>query len=64
MCNGDLPLVSKSVWNLSSKKTILGISKNKKYYWSEKEKKGIGHFNYKGHEKLADWIIDKLTSTI
>ena len=64
MCNGDLPLVSKSMWNLSSKKTILGISKNKKYYWNEKEKKGIGHFNYRGHQKLADWIIDKLTSTI
>ena len=64
MCNGDLPLVSKSMWNLSSKKTILGVSKNKKYYWNEKEKKGIGHFNYRGHEKLADWIIDKLTSTI
>jgi len=68
MCKGDLPLVSKTFWNnfeLSPNiQTILGRRKNKEFYWSEKDKRTIGHFNYKGHEKVADWIIDKLTPTI
>ena len=68
LCDGDLPLVAKTTWNnfelSSSIKTILGRRGNKEYYWSEKDNKSIGHFNYKGHEKLADWIVDKLTSTI
>jgi len=68
LCDGDLPLVAKTTWNnfelSSSIKTILGRRRNKEYYWSESENKSIGHFNYKGHEKVADWIIDKLTSTI
>jgi len=67
-CDGDLPLVSKTFWNnfelSSSIDTILGRRKNKKYYWSEKDNRTIGHFNYKGHEKVADWIIGKLTPTI
>ena len=73
-CDGDLPLVSKSFlssktfWDNfelpSSIDTILGRGKNKKYYWSEKDNRTIGHFNYKGHEKVADWIIGKLTPTI
>jgi len=68
LCDGDLPLVAKTTWNnfelSSSLKTILGRRGNKEYYWSEKDNKSIGHFNYKGHEKLADWIVNKLTSTI
>ena len=68
LCKGDLPLVQKTFWNnfeLSpSIKTILGRRGNKEYYWSKDRNKVIGHFNYKGHEKVADWIIDKLTSTI
>ena len=68
LCHGDLPLVAKTTWNnfelSSSIKTILGRRGNKEYYWSDKENKSIGHFNYRGHEKIADWIIDKLTSTI
>ena len=67
-CDGDLPLVSKTFWNnfelSSSIYTILGRRKNKKYYWSEKDNRTIGHFNSKGHEKVADWIIGKLTPTI
>tara|TARA_B100000941_G_scaffold221949_1_gene164276 strand:+ start:405 stop:1058 length:654 start_codon:yes stop_codon:yes gene_type:complete len=67
-CDGDLPLVSKTFWNnfelSSSIDTILGRRKNKKYYWSEKDNRTTGHFNYKGHEKVADWIIGKLTPTI
>jgi len=68
LCHGNLPLVAKTTWNnfeLSpSIKTILGRRGNKEYYWSDKENKSIGHFNYRGHEKIANWIIDKLTSTI
>jgi len=68
LCKGDLPLVQKTFWNnfeLSpSIKTILGRRGNKEYYYNEERKEVIGHFNYKGHEKLADWIVDKLTSTI
>jgi len=68
LCKGDLPLVQKTFWNnfeLSpSIKTILGRRGNKEYYYSEDRKEVIGHFNSKGHDKLADWIVDKLTSTI
>ncbi len=64
MCNGELPLVAKTMnyaYELSPKiKTILGRIKNKEYYWLEHEKRIDGHFNFKGHRKVADFIISQI----
>ncbi len=49
---------------LDKEETLLGRRKNKEYYYNDIKKRSLCHFNYKGHKKIADWIIGKLTSTI
>lgn len=67
MCKGDLPLVAKTMFRMSELspkiKTILGRASNKEHYWNE-ECKQNSHPNPKGHRKIADFVIGKLTPTI
>ena len=41
--------------------TLLGRRKNKKYYYSDTEKKTLCHFNIEGHKRVANYIIGQLT---
>ena len=60
MCRGELPLVSKTIETSTKVKTILGRIKNKKFYWSNKDKKSIGHFNSMGHLEVSKFIISQI----
>jgi len=58
MCGDDLPLVTRGMMDRCD--SLLGRRKNKDYFWDEANKKITGHFNHKGHRKIADWIISQI----
>ena len=52
-CEGSLPLITS--WVLPS---LLGLPKDKEYFYSEHQKQIAGHPNKRGHRKIADLIIE------
>ena len=62
-CKGKISTVARLSF-LKKEVTILGTRKNREYYYRESTQKTCWHFNYKGHRKIADYIIGQLTSTI
>ena len=62
MCGNDLPIVAKGMMDRCD--SLLGRRKNKEYYWSKKRNKVTGHFNYKGHRKIADYIIQIMNNYV
>ena len=55
-CKGTIPTVTRLSF-LKREETILGTRKNGEYYYRESTQKTCCHFNYKGHRKIADYII-------
>ncbi len=55
-CKGTIPTVARLSF-LKREETILGTRMNKEYYYRESTQKTCCHFNYKGHRKIADYII-------
>jgi len=63
-CKGKLQTIANHTLidnPLDREKTLLGRRKNKKYYYSDTEKKTLCHFNIEGHKRVADYIIGQLT---
>ena len=63
-CKGKLQTIANRTMidnPLDREKTLLGRRKNKKYYYSDIEKKTLCHFNIEGHKRVADYIIGQLT---
>ena len=63
-CKGKLQTIANRTMidnALDREKTLLGRRKNKKYYYSDTEKKTLCHFNIEGHKRVADYIIGQLT---
>ena len=63
-CKGKLQTIANRTLidnPLDREKTLLGRRKNKKYYYSDTEKKTLCHFNIEGHKRVADYIIGQLT---
>jgi len=63
-CKGKLQTIANRTMidnALDREKTLLGRRKNKKYYYSDIEKKTLCHFNIEGHKRVADYIIGQLT---
>ena len=58
-CNGgELPTVTRRL--LEKHESILGMYKKHEYFYHEHIKKIDGHFNAKGHRKVADFIINQI----
>ena len=63
-CKGKLQTIANHTLidnPLDREKTLLGRRRNKKYYYSDTEKKTLCHFNIEGHKRVADYIIGQLT---
>ena len=63
-CRGKLQTIANRTMMdnvLDREKTLLGRRKNKKYYYSNTEKKTLCHFNIEGHKRVAEYIISQLT---
>ena len=63
-CKGKLQTIANHTLidnPLDREKTLLGRRRNKKYYYSDTDKKTLCHFNIEGHKRVADYIIGQLT---